>query len=1053
MEIKDAIKNDYIDELGFYVIENYDKKAPFASFLSGIAGVEGIPMWSFYVNRGQAVSSIGIRDKNNCIMEFFPANEAYKMVYSNGFRTFLKVINGEEKFIYEPFSVVTSEKIKRIIKIKNNELRLVEINDELNMNIEITYFTLPNEEFSALGRKVEVLNKSNKKIHIEILDGLSAIQPYGSKNLSYKECGNTLRSWMQGEIKDDKTAIYNVRSSTGDTTKVDKVENSYFYVAFDENENILSPIVDPENIFGYDTSLSEPLEFKSTNIEELADNKEICYNQVPCAFTGKSIALEENSAACIYSYIGYMSNSEDVNKALDKICCSNYFNNKITESNEIIKNISRHVHTESSYPLFDEYVKQCYIDNVLRGGYPLELGDHNKKIYYVYSRKHGDLERDYNFFSIEPNFYSQGNGNFRDVNQNRRMDVYIHPFTKTENIKLFSDLIQLDGYNPLVIKGKKFYVDNEEKEGILKLFNADVREELGKTLDSKFTVGELYSALRNIEDIDSEKVNELMNNIIELSKEEADAEFGEGFWIDHWTYNLDLIEEYLGIYPDKIKELLIDDESYKFFNSPEYVLPRKDKYVLDEENVRQYLSLKKKENMSTESWVHDAKGNLYSTNLFAKLLMLAEIKFMTLDFAGFGIEMEAGKPGWNDAMNGLPGLIGSSFGETAELKRLLLFIKNHIDIVEESIKVPEEFYEAISKVDSVLTENLNEDLDQLGYWDKVSAIRENYREQVKNSISGNNSELDRDKLKEIINKMLLKIDLGAKKAKSMNNGNIPTFMYYDITKYEIDDKEGIKPLEFKVNFLPSFLEGPTRYFKTELKNEEKQDLYESIKNSNVYDKKLKMYKTSESLEDVSFEIGRAISFTAGWLERESVFMHMEFKYILELIKNGLYEEFFEDIKTAMPPFMNPEVYGRSILENSSFIASSSNPDKRTHGRGFVARLSGTTVEMLNIWKLMMVGENLFAYEDGILKFRLNPILSKDFFKENALITTILGDIKLVYTNINGKDTFGTEKGIIEEINLIHVDNSITKIKGNEVCGELAEKIRKKEIVEIQATIL
>ena len=83
--------NDYIDELGFYVIENYDKKAPFASFLSAIAGVEGIPMWSFYVNRGQAISSIGIRDKDNCIMEFFPANEAYKMVYINGFRTFIKI--------------------------------------------------------------------------------------------------------------------------------------------------------------------------------------------------------------------------------------------------------------------------------------------------------------------------------------------------------------------------------------------------------------------------------------------------------------------------------------------------------------------------------------------------------------------------------------------------------------------------------------------------------------------------------------------------------------------------------------------------------------------------------------------------------------------------------------------------------------------------------------------------------------------------------------------------------------------------------------------------
>ena len=316
MKEKNEIKNDYIDELGFYVIENYDKKAPFASFLSAIAGVEGIPMWSFYVNRGQAISSIGIRDKSNCIMEFFPANEAYKMVYSNGFRTFIKVINNEKEFVFEPFSMTTNENIKRIIKIKNNELRLVEINSELNLNIEITYFTIPNEEFSALGRKVEVINTSNKKIQIEILDGLTAILPYGSVNVEYKEMGNTLRSWMQGEIKEDKTAIFKVRSSTGDTAKMDKVENSYFYVAFDENENILSPIVDPENIFGYDTSLKEPIEFQNSTIGELLNTNNICNNKVPCAFTGKAICLEENNGTYIYSYIGYMNNSDDVNNAL-----------------------------------------------------------------------------------------------------------------------------------------------------------------------------------------------------------------------------------------------------------------------------------------------------------------------------------------------------------------------------------------------------------------------------------------------------------------------------------------------------------------------------------------------------------------------------------------------------------------------------------------------------------------------------------------------------------------------------------------------------------------
>ena len=205
---------------------------------------------------------------------------------------------------------------------------------------------------------------------------------------------------------------------------------------------------------------------------------------------------------------------------------------------------------------------------------------------------------------------------------------------------------------------------------------------------------------------------------------------------------------------------------------------------------------------------------------------------------------------------------------------------------------------------------------------------------------------------------------------------------------------------------------------------EEIELYGEIRKSDIYDKKLKMYKTSESLEGEGFEIGRARGFTAGWLERESVFMHMEFKYILELIKNGLYKQFFEDIKTAMPPFMDPKVYGRSVLENSSFIASSSNPDERTHGRGFVARLSGTTVEVLSIWKLMMVGEKLFRYENNELSFNLNPILAKDFFKNGLIETTILGEIKLIYTNKNNKDTFGEEKGYVTEIEIVDKDDTI-----------------------------
>lgn len=39
-----------------------------------------------------------------------------------------------------------------------------------------------------------------------------------------------------------------------------------------------------------------------------------------------------------------------------------------------------------------------------------------------------------------------------------------------------------------------------------------------------------------------------------------------------------------------------------------------------------------------------------------------------------GLEMEGGKPGWYDALNGLPALLGSSVCETCELARMLDYV-------------------------------------------------------------------------------------------------------------------------------------------------------------------------------------------------------------------------------------------------------------------------------------------------------------------------------------------------------------------------------------------
>ena len=76
---------------GEFIIENYNHSRPFSNLFPGIAGKYGIPMWTFYVNRGQCISSFGIKDKDHAILEFLPANQAWERVTTHGFRTFIKV--------------------------------------------------------------------------------------------------------------------------------------------------------------------------------------------------------------------------------------------------------------------------------------------------------------------------------------------------------------------------------------------------------------------------------------------------------------------------------------------------------------------------------------------------------------------------------------------------------------------------------------------------------------------------------------------------------------------------------------------------------------------------------------------------------------------------------------------------------------------------------------------------------------------------------------------------------------------------------------------------
>ena len=170
-----------LDSKGCFIIEDYNQSKPFSNFFPGIAGLWGIPMWVFYVNRGQGITSFGVEGKDKAILEFQPANKAYRITSLQGFRTFLKIQSGKKTFFWEPFQSdhTAIYKTSQRMRITSHDLTIEDINQTLGIQVRVNYFTLPEESFPALVRRVTINNISKKKYSIELVDGLPAVVPFG----------------------------------------------------------------------------------------------------------------------------------------------------------------------------------------------------------------------------------------------------------------------------------------------------------------------------------------------------------------------------------------------------------------------------------------------------------------------------------------------------------------------------------------------------------------------------------------------------------------------------------------------------------------------------------------------------------------------------------------------------------------------------------------------------------------------------------------------------------------------------------------------------------
>ena len=1102
-----------------FIIENYNYSKAFSSFLPGIAGVDGIPMWVFYVNRNQAVCSLGIESKDRAMMEFLPANFAYQLVGTQGFRTFIKIRVKGGFTLYEPFRIY--EKEERYIPsqtmiITPYSVILKEVHERLGISVEIKYCNVVQEPFPGLIRQVEIKNISKRPIKIELLDGIPQVIPFGMDDVSLKRMKYLVRSFSFVENLEKMIPYFHIRTTHEDGPEVAMVKRGHYYACVKvdgKKAELKRPLVDTSQIFGTREDLIFPSKFNVKSKFAYDLKNELTSGEFSSAMCYENITLRPSEALALYCACGTLDSLGDTEKVA-RALTADFAEIQLERNRVLIESIMSCSLIVSENEKFDRYSVQNFLDNVLRGGFPIAVAKDRGKVFYVYSRKHGDLERDYNQFYLSPTVYSQGDSNYRDVNQNRRNDAFFNPDVGMTNIVNFVNLIQIDGFNPHGVGGMSFVykggkVLSEAKGTVLseakgKKLLIDIfsraADRMDEFLKNPFTPGDIFKFIDSDSIKPAVSKEEMLSGILENSDAIQNSQHSDGFWSDHWHYNMDLIDSFLAVYPDRRKELFFDRRDFTFHDGPCIVLPREDKYVvwdgkpiqlgavrIDEEKKKMISGRKSDKTLVRKV---NGKGDIYRTNLITKLFIIAVNKINSIGPDGCGIEMETDKPNWYDALNGLPGLFGSSSNETFELKRLISMISKNLNAnVDENVdnaalELPEEVADIVRSSRGILSDYLDGRLDDFGVWDKLTAIKEDFRKKVKFGIIGRLVPVPADELSKYLMIAGKRVQAAINKSFDEKTGlysgyfiNIPA-EYEQITYVDNSGKEVpkinhrglpcIKVMKFNSRPLPLFLEAQVHALKVEEDKSVAAKLHRNLMKSDLVDKKLKMFFVNASLEKEPYEIGRTKTFNPGWLENQSIWLHMEYKYMLELLKAGLYEDYYENLKNVLVPFLKPEVYGRSIFENSSFIASSVHPDRKVHGQGFYARLSGSTAEFVHMWLIMVTGGKPFALDgNGKLVFSLSPALKGDMFlkkdrkvsyyspcgklreetvKKGTVKFIFLGKIPVTYVNPKGKDIFGKSEGAKY---LVTLEDGTTKEFTGSVPGPYADLIRERKIKEIK----
>ena len=103
---------------------------------------------------------------------------------------------------------------------------------------------------------------------------------------------------------------------------------------------------------------------------------QVIRGRTPCAYAAANVTLKPGQSVTITSAYGQAWDVETFNDVIiPAITARSFVQKKLVEAEELTERLTKGVKMVSGSPLFDGFVKQAYLDNLLRGGAPSIMGD------------------------------------------------------------------------------------------------------------------------------------------------------------------------------------------------------------------------------------------------------------------------------------------------------------------------------------------------------------------------------------------------------------------------------------------------------------------------------------------------------------------------------------------------------------------------------------------------------------------------------------------------------------------------------------------------------